>query len=671
MAEEYDTILYESTSTLISVVSRRQVEKEECTHEMREGLNGNRKHSRGWNSSHCNQNPILRYQGKFSKVMSRENVPQDGDVPCAVDSVRPELFVDVAERIDEQWDENARLFEPFGRERVLLYEHSDCLAVKALLLICNLKCKFESIRNAEDLSMNGYIPVMHVDNLLLSGFDEILLYLVRKDIVSFHNLKNVDYLFLHSLVHGILRKAELYICWVMEEVFQQVYWNSGDFGAIFGGLLLACENDASLRKKERGSRTSEMPQMVFDEVEYACECLSTKLGTNQYFGGNNPTEIDALIFGHLYTLLTTSLPNVAIGDILKKFPNLLEYCEYFEKYDTILYESTSTLISVVSRRQVEKEECTHEMREGLNGNRKHSRGWNSSHCNQNPILRYQGKFSKVMSRENVPQDGDVPCAVDSVRPELFVDVAERIDEQWDENARLFEPFGRERVLLYEHSDCLAVKALLLICNLKCKFESIRNAEDLSMNGYIPVMHVDNLLLSGFDEILLYLVRKDIVSFHNLKNVDYLFLHSLVHGILRKAELYICWVMEEVFQQVTLVRYSAAYSWPAKMTLPYEKRKEVLELLKCHRWLEKSPEEVFDEVEYACECLSTKLGTNQYFGGNNPTEIDALIFGHLYTLLTTSLPNVAIGDILKKFPNLLEYCEYFEKVYFPLLPMLNA
>ncbi|XP_003372151.1 putative metaxin-2 [Trichinella spiralis] len=274
---------------------------------------------------------ILRYQGKFSKVMSRENVPQDGDVPCAVDSVRPELFVDVAERIDEQWDENARLFEPFGRERVLLYEHSDCLAVKALLLICNLKCKFESIRNAEDLSMNGYIPVMHVDNLLLSGFDEILLYLVRKDIVSFHNLKNVDYLFLHSLVHGILRKAELYICWVMEEVFQQVYWNSGDFGAIFGGLLLACENDASLRKKERGSRTSEMPQMVFDEVEYACECLSTKLGTNQYFGGNNPTEIDALIFGHLYTLLTTSLPNVAIGDILKKFPNLLEYCEYFEK----------------------------------------------------------------------------------------------------------------------------------------------------------------------------------------------------------------------------------------------------------------------------------------------------------------------------------------------------
>ncbi|KRY44618.1 Metaxin-2, partial [Trichinella britovi] len=124
--------------------------------------------------------PILRYQGKFSKDMSRENIPQDGDVPCAVDAVRPELFADVAERIDEQWDRNARLFEPFGRERVLLYEHSDCLAVKALLLMCNLKCKFESIRNAEDLSMNGHIPVLRVDNLLLSGFDEILLYLVRK-----------------------------------------------------------------------------------------------------------------------------------------------------------------------------------------------------------------------------------------------------------------------------------------------------------------------------------------------------------------------------------------------------------------------------------------------------------------------------------------------------------
>ncbi|KRZ08143.1 Metaxin-2 [Trichinella zimbabwensis] len=276
-----------------------------------------------------------------------------------------------------------------------------------------------------------------------------------------------------------------------------------------------------------------------------------------------------------------------------------------------------------------------------------------------------------MSRENVHQDAEVPCAVDGVQSELLLDIVERIDERWDGNARLFEPFGRERVLLYEHSDCLAVKALLLTCNLKCKFESIRNAEDLSLNGYIPVLLVENLLLSGFDEILLYLMRKNLVPFCNLKNLDYLFLHSLVHGILRKAELYICWVIEEVFQKVTLVRFSAAYSWPANMALPYKKRKEILELLKCHRWLEKSRREVFDEVEYACECLSTKLGTNQYFGGDSPTEIDALIFGHLYTLLTTSLPNVAIGGILKKFPNLLEFCEEFERVYFSLLPMLNA
>ncbi|KAL1285441.1 Metaxin-2 [Trichinella pseudospiralis] len=270
------------------------------------------------------------------------------------------------------------------------------------------------------------------------------------------------------------------------------------------------------------------------------------------------------------------------------------------------------------------------------------------------ILGYQDKFTKDMSRENVYHDSGVGCVVGDLCADLLVNIVDRVDEQWDVDARLFEPFGRERVLLYEHSDCLAVKSLLLICNLKCKFESIRNAEDLSLNGYIPVLLVDNLLLSGFDEVLFYLMRKDIVPFCNLKNLDYLFLHSLVHGILRKAELYICWVIEEVFQKVTLVRFSAAYSWPANMALPYKKRKEIQELLKCHRWLEKSPREVFDEVEYACDCLSTKLGTHRYFGGDSPTEIDALIFGHLYTLLTTSLPNVAVGGILKKFPNLLEF-----------------
>ena len=36
-------------------------------------------------------------------------------------------------------------------------------------------------------------------------------------------------------------------------------------------------------------------------------------------------------------------------------------------------------------------------------------------------------------------------------------------------------------------------------------------------------------------------------------------------------------------------------------------------------------------------LSERLDSSHYFFGNRPTELDALVFGHVFSILTTPLP----------------------------------
>ena len=44
------------------------------------------------------------------------------------------------------------------------------------------------------------------------------------------------------------------------------------------------------------------PQYFFDRA------LSERLDSSHYFFGNRPTELDALVFGHVFSILTTPLP---------------------------------------------------------------------------------------------------------------------------------------------------------------------------------------------------------------------------------------------------------------------------------------------------------------------------------------------------------------------------
>lgn len=47
----------------------------------------------------------------------------------------------------------------------------------------------------------------------------------------------------------------------------------------------------------------------------------------------------------------------------------------------------------------------------------------------------------------------------------------------------------------------------------------------------------------------------------------------------------------------------------------------------------------------------------------PTELDALVFGHLFTILTTRLTSTELAERIKSHSNLLSFCRRIEQTYF--------
>ena len=47
----------------------------------------------------------------------------------------------------------------------------------------------------------------------------------------------------------------------------------------------------------------------------------------------------------------------------------------------------------------------------------------------------------------------------------------------------------------------------------------------------------------------------------------------------------------------------------------------------------------------------------------PTELDALVFGHIFTILTTPLPDNRLASIVRQHKNLTDLCQGIDKEYF--------
>lgn len=122
--------------------------------------------------------------------------------------------------------------------------------------------------------------------------------------------------------------------------------------------------------------------------------------------------------------------------------------------------------------------------------------------------------------------------------------------------------------------------------------------------------------------------------------------------------------EQTLNEVTYKRYGSVYPWPLSSIQCWRKRRQVINKLNVFNWASYTNEQVVKKVRKCCVTLTEKLGKNEYFYGDSPTELDALVFGHIFTILTTHLPNSDLQNLIKNnFRSLVEFCDRIEKDYF--------
>lgn len=148
--------------------------------------------------------------------------------------------------------------------------------------------------------------------------------------------------------------------------------------------------------------------------------------------------------------------------------------------------------------------------------------------------------------------------------------------------------------------------------------------------------------------------------------------------------------KQTLEEVTYRRYGSVHPWPLNQIQNWRKRNAVVKKLKVFNWASYTNEQVVKKVRKCCAFLKEKLGDNQYFYGDryelnqingfnskqqyllkkkiiiffSPTELDALVFGHIFTILTTPLPNNQLQHLIKNnFESLVELCFRIEREFF--------
>lgn len=239
-------------------------------------------------------------------------------------------------------------------------------------------------------------------------------------------------------------------------------------------------------------------------------------------------------------------------------------------------------------------------------------------------------------------------------------------EPWPKDVKLYQPHDVEQILLHDNANCLAVQAFLKMCKLNYELVYKANAEAMSPTGKVPFIKCGAFVVSELEGIVQFADSRGISLSSNLDadaKSDMRAYMSLIHTVLENAELYVCWLDEETYNEITRVRHGSVYPWPLNHIQNWSKYQSVAKSLKVYKWYNKTLNDVYQEVENCCQALSDRLGDSKYFFGDSPTELDALVFGHLFTIITTPLTKNGFADIAKKFPLLLNLLKNIESEYF--------
>ncbi|KAJ1878875.1 hypothetical protein LPJ57_003160 [Coemansia sp. RSA 486] len=261
------------------------------------------------------------------------------------------------------------------------------------------------------------------------------------------------------------------------------------------------------------------------------------------------------------------------------------------------------------------------------------------------------------------------------------------------------PFEDEGLYSFDPA-CVSVQTYLQLCNAEWKLCPTSNA-GISPNSCLPAITYKNTVVeSGIWSIVQFLKKEGYDLDAKLdeeqlaQSAAYI---SLVQDSLVDSLLFSWYLVSENFADAIRPRLAKMFGFPLSMFIPTQLKDHAEERLKFrgitseiekvdekqeaeqssnlqtlknkipriyllakegfNRHADKSSHPVYKHATKCLDLLSKKLGNKQYFFGDSPTMLDAVVYGYLSLIVYLDLPQNTLKDIVTKdYPKLVILCD---------------
>lgn len=247
------------------------------------------------------------------------------------------------------------------------------------------------------------------------------------------------------------------------------------------------------------------------------------------------------------------------------------------------------------------------------------------------------------------------------------DVVASLNEEkvWPSDVALYTvPENKE--LLTDVARTHVVQALFAVHGLVDCYavERRHNAEFMApKNGRLPFMATGKKVI-GEEDILEYLSKNQFILRNDMTTEDTIIVQgiiSLIETKLVPVELYSTWVVPANLKS-TRARYGLNMPKPLNMILYYQKSKEIHKHLKALGLLDKSEAQIREDVLEVYKCISDRLVHGTCMIGEEITEADVYVYGHLQAILESKLEVNILMQELRHFPKLTQFCLNFNQIH---------
>lgn len=207
---------------------------------------------------------------------------------------------------------------------------------------------------------------------------------------------------------------------------------------------------------------------------------------------------------------------------------------------------------------------------------------------------------------------------------------------------LYQPSPTKQLLLYDMATSSSVLTFLKMKGIPTTIRSQANAEFMSENGRLPVVieREDDIPMCGFSQVFWRVTRKQNYA-PNLLELSYM---DWVDMNFLEAELYICWCHDQVVQDYTKPRYTHELPWPASTILFNRKRTQVMENIGVKY---ENFDKFLESFNEFMTNLNRRIGSKKYCLGNEPSGVDALIYGHVNAISSSNLHPKLLNAITRQ------------------------